>query len=66
MSLVCDTKLATGMEVRITLPGTDAPVAARAVRNEGGLLGLAFRQDEAMLKQVDRALDHIGGVAKAA
>jgi methyl-accepting chemotaxis protein len=48
-----------GIEVEILLPGAAQPVAARVGRCDGGSLALAFRQDEAMLRQVDRALDHI-------
>jgi hypothetical protein len=37
------------------------------VRSEGGVLALAFRQDEAMLRQVDQALAIISaGTAAAA
>jgi len=53
-------------EVWLTLPGTDARVSARAVRTDGKLMALAFRQDETMLKTIDRALDHIAGTVRAA
>lgn len=56
----------TGVEVRLDLPGADGPVIARAVRSDQGLLALAFRQDEAMLRRVDRALEHIAASAMPA
>ena len=57
-----------GTEVQITLPGSDAQVAARVVRESGGVLALSFRQDEAAMVRVDRALDVIAEktLAKAA
>jgi methyl-accepting chemotaxis protein len=57
-----------GTEVQVELPGAGASVAARVVRNERGSLVLAFRQDAAMLRRVDAALDQIAarGVSKAA
>jgi methyl-accepting chemotaxis protein len=48
-----------GIEVQVELPGAGAAVAARVVRNEGRLLMLAFRQEAAMLRRVDAALDQI-------
>ena len=57
-----------GTEVRVDLPGTGETVAARVVRNEGGLLTLAFRQEAAMLRRIDAALDRVGtqGMIRAA
>jgi methyl-accepting chemotaxis protein len=52
-----------GTEVQVQLPGVDEPVVARTVRTERGLLGVAFRQDAAMLRRVDKALAHIGALA---
>jgi methyl-accepting chemotaxis protein len=49
-----------GTEVQVELPGVDGTVTARTVRSEDGHLALAFRQDEAMLRRVDRALARIG------
>ena len=40
----------------MALPGTDAEVVARIVRCDGSALALAFRIDEATLRQVDQAL----------
>jgi methyl-accepting chemotaxis protein len=56
VSFRCDWQADTGTEVPIKLPGVDGPVIARIVRSEGGVLALAFRQDEAMLRYVDQAL----------
>ena len=57
----------TGTEVQVELPGADGVVTARIVRSENGLLALTFRQDDAMLRRVDRALARIGdGTAAAA
>ena len=50
--------------MQVALPGAAQPVGARVVRGEGGLLALAFRQDAAMVRQVDQALDHIAGRGK--
>lgn len=66
VSLVCARTMEAGSEVWLTLPGTDARVAARVVRTNGKLLAVAFRQDETMLKWVDQALDHVAGRAGAA
>ena len=51
-----------------TCPVTGETVAARVVRNEGGLLALAFRQEAAMLRRIDAALDRVGtqGMIRAA
>jgi methyl-accepting chemotaxis protein len=68
ISLQTDWWAAVGTEVQVGLPGAMAPVAARTVRRNGGVLALAFRQEEAMLRQVDAALEHISAqqVTKAA
>ena len=60
VALRCDWHGAVGEEVRIELPGTDEAVVARMVRSTGGALALTFRQDAAMLRRVDAALEHIG------
>jgi HAMP domain-containing protein len=54
---------AAGAEAQVSLPGVDTPVTARVARTLSGVLVLAFRQDEAMLRQVDVALARIGGAA---
>lgn len=59
VALRTDWWTAAGTEVQVVLPGVGASVAARTVRSEGGLLALAFRQEEAMLQRVDAALEHI-------
>ncbi|MGG5810350.1 methyl-accepting chemotaxis protein [Falsiroseomonas sp. CW058] len=68
VALECDLALDAGTELRLTLPGGQAPVMARVVRAADRLLALAFRQDGATLAQVDRALDLIarGDRARAA
>ncbi len=55
----CDWRLEAGTEVEVALPGATQLVDARVVRAEAGLLGLAFSQDEAMVREIDQALDHI-------
>jgi methyl-accepting chemotaxis protein len=55
----CDWTLDVGTEVQMDLAGADAPVIARVVRAAQGVLGLAFRQDEAVLRRVDKALAQI-------
>ena len=54
-----------GTDVQLALPGTTQLVAARVVRTDAGLLGLAFRQDAAMLRHIDNALARIGQVIGA-
>jgi methyl-accepting chemotaxis protein len=48
-----------GQSMQITLPGTDAPVAARTVRSGGGLLALAFAQNEAVFRKVDAVMNRM-------
>jgi len=48
-----------GAEIQLDLPGGGEAVMARAVRWQDGMLALAFRQDEAMLRRVDRTLERI-------
>ena len=55
---------AAGTEVQVELSGAREAVIARTVRNQNGLLALAFRQDEALLRRVDAALEQIGGRAR--
>ena len=54
-----------GTEVQLDLPGADGCVSARVVRSQGGQLALAFRQDAAMLRRIDRAMARIA-VSEAA
>ncbi|HEX3991448.1 MAG TPA: methyl-accepting chemotaxis protein, partial [Acetobacteraceae bacterium] len=60
VSLQTDWTAPAGTEVQIVLPGVDTPVTARTARTRNGVLALAFRQEEAMLRRVDMALAHIG------
>ena len=41
-------------------------MTARVVRSDAGVLALAFRQDEAMLRRVDQTLAFIGAGSAAA
>lgn len=66
VSLRCDWRGDVGTEVAVELPGGGAQVGARVVRCEGGVLALAFLQDEAVLRRVDQALALIGRGAVAA
>jgi len=61
VALRCDRVTEAGTEVEIDLPGSEGAVSARTVRCEAGVLGLAFRQDEAMLRRVDRVLAALRG-----
>jgi methyl-accepting chemotaxis protein len=61
VGLVSDWEGASGTAVRVELPGSGAAVDARVVRSGGGIVALAFRQDEAMLTRVDEAMDRISG-----
>jgi hypothetical protein len=54
LSCRCDWRAAAGTEVPIELPDAGGPVIVRIVRSEGGVLALAFRQEEVMLRRVDR------------
>lgn len=56
-ALTCRQDGKIGSEVRLRLPGAREPVTARIVRHDNGLLGIAFRQDEATVHLLDAALD---------
>jgi methyl-accepting chemotaxis protein len=56
VSLRCECQEAVGTEVQVELPGADGAVVARIVRSGGSALALAFRLDEATLRQVDQVL----------
>jgi methyl-accepting chemotaxis protein len=66
VSLRCDWQADAGTEVPLQLPGAGGLVVARVVRSQGGRLALAFRQDEAMLRQVDQALKLMSAATAAA
>jgi methyl-accepting chemotaxis protein len=55
-----------GTEVQLDLPGADGCVSARVVRSQDGQLALAFRQDAAMLRRIDRAMARIAASEAAA
>jgi hypothetical protein len=59
VGLRCDWSAPAGLGVMVGLPGADAPVPARVVRWEGGVLGLSFQQKEEMLQQVDHVIADI-------
>ena len=62
-----DWQPSVGTEVQVELPGAGGAVTGRAVRWQNGMLALAFRQEETMLRRVDQALDRIAtGAMKAA
>jgi hypothetical protein len=48
-----------GAAVHVTLPDAGAPVAARTIRAEDGLLALAFAQNEAVFEKVDALMDRM-------
>jgi hypothetical protein len=62
----CDWRAGARTEVTIELPEAGGSVIARIVRSEGGVLALAFRQDEAMLRRVDQVLASISARTAAA
>jgi methyl-accepting chemotaxis protein len=63
ISLRTDWSAPAGTEVQVMLPGIDSPVTARVARTQNGVLALAFRQDETMLRRLDLALARIGALA---
>jgi hypothetical protein len=56
VALRCQAAFAAGSAVEVELPGLDARVAARPVRTANELLALAFRQHDAVLRNVDRSM----------
>jgi methyl-accepting chemotaxis protein len=65
MALRSDWSPAAGVEVTLELPGASGPVMARTVWSRAGSLALAFHQDEATLRLVDRVLVRIGGLGES-
>jgi methyl-accepting chemotaxis protein len=59
VSFRCDWRADAGTEVALELAGASGQIIARVVRSRDGVLALAFRQDETMLRQVDQALAFI-------
>ncbi len=66
VSLRTDWSAPAGTEIQVMLPGVDVPVTARTARTRNGMLALAFRQEETMLRRVDMALARIGAPAARA
>ena len=62
----CDWQAEVGAEVEVEMPDADRAVYARCVRSGGGQVGLAFRQDEMMLRCVDQAMARIGAGTRSA
>jgi methyl-accepting chemotaxis protein len=58
VALMCSRTAPSGTNVKVVLP-TGGSVAGRVVRSEGGLVMIAFRQDETSTILVDRTLDMI-------
>jgi methyl-accepting chemotaxis protein len=63
MGVRTDWRSEPGTELQVLLPGVDAAVTARVARTSNGVLALAFRQDEAMLRRVDMAMARLTGTA---
>jgi methyl-accepting chemotaxis protein len=63
IALQCGWSADPGTEVQLGLPGAGGLVVARIVRGAGEVLGLAFRQEEAMLRRVDVTLAQIAAMA---
>jgi methyl-accepting chemotaxis protein len=61
VALKTDWSPQAGTEVRLDLPGLGEPVFARVAYRRDGLLALAFRQDEVVLRRVDAVLEQISG-----
>ncbi len=59
VALRTDWSTNAGTEVEVEMPGAGAAVIARTVRSQGGILVLAFRQEEMMLRRIDAVLDKI-------
>ena len=68
ISVRSDWRADVGTEVQLELPGADGVVSGRVLRSHNGVLGLAFRQDEAMVRRVDHAMMRIsaGAMSSAA
>ena len=66
VSFRCDWRADAGTEASMEFEGADGPVIARVVHSRRGVLALAFRQDEAMLRRVDQALAFVSVKASAA
>jgi methyl-accepting chemotaxis protein len=65
-SVLCDLQLCAGDEVAVDLPGAGGAITSRVVRAGGGVLAVVFHQHARDLTRIDRALDTIAGVDKAA
>jgi hypothetical protein len=64
VALHCDWPLSVGSEVQLLFDGTDEPVSAHAMRCDGNILALTFRQDEAVLRRVDEVLKQLAARAQ--
>jgi methyl-accepting chemotaxis protein len=59
MAVRHDGQYATGRDLAIDLPGGGS-IRGRVVRCVGGVVGLAFRQDNATLERIGRVLELVG------
>nr|WP_274607307.1 PilZ domain-containing protein [Paracraurococcus ruber] len=66
MAVAADVPLPPGTEVEADLPGAGGTVPARVARQADGLLALTFPQDAQSLGRVDRVLERLGTLARAA
>jgi methyl-accepting chemotaxis protein len=65
-ALACDWPLRAGTEVTVELPGAGGAVSGRAVRSDGGVLAVLFRQDAESLARLDRVLAGFGTTTRRA
>ena len=65
-ALLCDLPLAAGTEVSVELPDAGQAVVARVIRSGAGFLAVSFHQDPAALTQIDRALEAVARIRRAA
>ena len=55
-----------GTLLAVMLPGEAAPVAARVVRADDGMLAVSFRQDAETLARVEQVIDRLRGAGRIA
>ena len=62
----CNLTLPAGTAVELDLPDAGGAVTARVVRCDGGEVAVVFSSDAAALARIDRALDALANVRRAA